>query len=179
MGERRHHCHRATHIPNDYQSRCLRFELWSAEEFLPICYSDFVLGKFFSLAISLAEIQIRTWIEYCRVQVGLFFASKMHDKQRQRFSVKAPSFFRTPSFESICIAASASAPVLSFSMDFFALRNPRSPLIGRKEEPFQNFNGPKSQSVCKVGRLIGKKKYLKEESPPNVLCDILCGQKSG
>ena len=74
------------------------------------------------------ELNIVVWKQRC----GLFFASKMHDKQRQRFSVKAPSFFRTPSFESICIAASASVPVLSFSMDFFCIAE--SPITPQRKE---------------------------------------------
>ena len=77
------------------------------------------------------------------------------------------------------IAASA-APAIGGGGDrslwiFCIPESPITPhrLKRRKEGPFQNFNGPKSEGVCKVGQLIGKK-APQWKSPRKVLCEIFC-----
>ena len=183
-----------THIPNGDQSRCLaprrsvalsdrrdrRRRQRSSFCRFAIPISDW--GNFF---LSLTrpprfKSERELNIVVCKQQCGLFSDSKMHDKQRQRFSVKARKFFSHYNFGEHLHRCFGSRFGGARSLWIFCIaESPITPhrLERRKEGPFQNFNGPKSESVCKVGQLIGKKKRPKEESPRNVLCDIFCRHK--
>ena len=51
--------------------------------------------------------------------------------------------------------------------------------VGTKEGPFQNFNGPKSESVCKVGQLIGKKSGSKRKAREMFCVMFSVGTRAG
>ena len=98
-----------THIPNGDQSRCLasrrsvalsdRRDRWRRQR-SSFCRFAIPISDWGNFFLSLTrpprfKSERELNIVVCKQQwrVGLFFASKMHDKQGQRFSVKARKFF--------------------------------------------------------------------------------------